>query len=383
MPYSIKAFSAKVLETKILENRFLLLSLPLLMLVPMFGLAEKTNISNNSVTPALTVTLTQAVETTLPMKVSANGNITAWQEAIIGTESNGLRLTQVLVNVGDVVKKGQILATFSAESIEAELNQSKASLMEAEAQGRDAINNADRARTLQNTGAMSTQQIDQYTTSADTAKARIEVAKANVVTQEIRLKNTTIYAPDSGVISSRSATVGAVLSAGSELFKLIRQSRLEWRAEVVSSDLSKIKVGMQANVTAADGKNFKGKVRVISPTVDVQSRNTLIYVDLPTNSSVKAGMFAKGEFILGQTKTLAVPQQVLVLRDGFSYVFAVKDENGNKVAKQIKVKTGRRVGNLVEIISGIEANQPLVAAGGAFLSDNDLVKITPYTSLKK
>jgi HlyD family secretion protein len=357
--------------------------LPLLMLVPMFGLAEKTNISNNSVTPALTVTLTQAVETTLPMKVSANGNITAWQEAIIGTESNGLRLTQVLVNVGDVVKKGQILATFSAESIEAELNQSKASLMEAEAQGRDAINNADRARTLQNTGAMSTQQIDQYTTSADTAKARIEVAKANVVTQEIRLKNTTIYAPDSGVISSRSATVGAVLSAGSELFKLIRQSRLEWRAEVVSSDLSKIKVGMQANVTAADGKNFKGKVRVISPTVDVQSRNTLIYVDLPTNSSVKAGMFAKGEFILGQTKTLAVPQQVLVLRDGFSYVFAVKDENGNKVAKQIKVKTGRRVGNLVEIISGIEANQPLVAAGGAFLSDNDLVKITPYTSLKK
>jgi HlyD family secretion protein len=383
MPYSIKAFSAKVLETKILENKFLLLSLPLLMLVPMFGLAEKTNISNNSVTPALTVTLTQAVETTLPMKVSANGNITAWQEAIIGTESNGLRLTQVLVNVGDVVKKGQILATFSAESIEAELNQSKASLMEAEAQGRDAINNADRARTLQNTGAMSTQQIDQYTTSADTAKARIEVAKANVVTQEIRLKNTTIYAPDSGVISSRSATVGAVLSAGSELFKLIRQSRLEWRAEVVSSDLSKIKVGMQANVTAADGKNFKGKVRVISPTVDVQSRNTLIYVDLPTNSSVKAGMFAKGEFILGQTKTLAVPQQVLVLRDGFSYVFAVKDENGNKVAKQIKVKTGRRVGNLVEIISGIEANQPLVAAGGAFLSDNDLVKITPYTSLKK
>jgi HlyD family secretion protein len=383
MPYSIKAFSAKVLETKILENRFLLLSLPLLMLVPMFGLAEKTNISNNSVTPALTVTLTQAVETTLPMKVSANGNITAWQEAIIGTESNGLRLTQVLVNVGDVVKKGQILATFSAESIEAELNQSKASLMEAEAQGRDAINNADRARTLQNTGAMSTQQIDQYTTSADTAKARIEVAKANVVTQEIRLKNTTIYAPDSGVISSRSATVGAVLSAGSELFKLIRQSRLEWRAEVVSSDLSKIKVGMQANVTAADGKNFKGKVRVISPTVDVQSRNTLIYVDLPTNNSVKAGMFAKGEFILGQTKTLAVPQQVLVLRDGFSYVFAVKDENGNKVAKQIKVKTGRRVGNLVEIISGIEANQPLVAAGGAFLSDNDLVKITPYTSLKK
>jgi RND family efflux transporter MFP subunit len=373
----------KVLGTKILENKFLLLTLPLLMLVPLFGLAEKAKVSSTSTTPALTVTLTQAQQTLLPLKVSANGNIAAWQEAIIGTEANGLRLTQVLVNVGDLVKKGQLLATFSAESIEAELNQAKASLMEAEAQGKEAINNAERARTLQNTGAMSNQQIDQYTTASDVAKARIEVAKANVATQNIRLKNTNIYSPDSGVISSRTATVGAVMGAGSELFKLIRQSRLEWRAEVVSSDLIRIKTGMQANILAADGSSYKGKVRIISPTVDMLSRNTLIYVDLPASSSAKAGMFAKGEFVLGQSSTLAVPQQVLVLRDGFTYVFTVKNENGNKVAKQMKVKTGRHVGNLVEIVSGIEPNQQLVATGGAFLSDNDLVKIAPQTNVKK
>jgi HlyD family secretion protein len=387
MPYSIKSLSAHIfknsmLETKVLENKILLLILPLLVLAPIIGLAEKTP-EVLSTTPALTVTLTQAQQTVLPLKISANGNIAAWQEAIIGSEASGLRLAQVLVNVGDIVKKGQLLATFSAESIEAELNQAKASLMEAEAQGREAINNADRARTLQNTGAMSNQQIDQYTTASDVAKARIELAKANITTQQIRLKNTKIYAPDGGVISSRSATVGAVLGAGSELFKLIRQSRLEWRAEVVSADLTKIKTGMQANVIAADGSSFKGKVRMVSPTVDMQSRNTLIYVDLPANSSAKAGMFAKGEFILGQSSTLALPQQVLVLRDGFTYVFAVKNENGKNIAKQIKVQTGRRIGNLVEIISGITPKQQLVATGGAFLSDNDLVKIAPQVSVKK
>ncbi|MDI1362179.1 efflux RND transporter periplasmic adaptor subunit [Methylotenera sp.] len=372
----------KPLPANLLENKFLLLLLPILAFAPILGLAEKTSTETIS-TPALTVTLIQPQQTVLPLKISANGNIVAWQEAIIGSESNGLRLTQVLVNVGDVVKKSQLLATFSAESIEAELNQAKASLMEAEAQGREAINNSDRARTLQNTGAMSNQQIDQYTTAADTSKARVEVAKAAVATQEIRLKNTRIYAPDSGVISSRSATVGAVMGAGSELFKLIRQSRLEWRAEVVSSDLAKIKAGMQTNVIAADGSSFKGKVRMISPIVDTQTRNTLIYVDLPANSSAKAGMYAKGEFILGQSSTLALPQQVLVLRDGFTYVFAVSNINGKKIAKQVKVKTGRRVGNLVEIISGIEPNQQLVATGGAFLSDNDLVKIAPQANTKK
>jgi HlyD family secretion protein len=372
----------KPLPVNLLENKFLLLLLPILALAPILGLAEKTSTETIS-TPALTVTLIQPQQTVLPLKISANGNIVAWQEAIIGSESNGLRLTQVLVNVGDVVKKGQLLATFSAESIEAELNQAKASLMEAEAQGREAINNSDRARTLENTGAMSNQQIDQYTTAADTSKARVEVAKASVATQEIRLKNTRIYAPDSGVISARSATVGAVIGAGSELFKLIRQSRLEWRAEVVSSDLARIKAGMQANVIAADGSSFKGKVRMISPTVDTQTRNTLVYVDLPANSSAKAGMYAKGEFILGKSSTLALPQQVLVLRDGFTYVFAVSNVNGKKIAKQVKVKTGRRVGNLVEIISGIEPNQQLVATGGAFLSDNDLVKIAPQANTTK
>lgn len=375
MPPTIKPLSVSVLL-----NKSIVLLAPCFLLLAMETHAEKAN-EVTSVTPALTVTLTQAQQTVLPLKIFANGNIAAWQEAIIGSEVNGLRLTNVLVNVGDVVNKGQLLAEFSAESIVAELNQAKASLMEAEAQGKEAINNADRARTLQNTGAMSNQQIDQYTTAADTAKARIAVAKAAVSTQQIRLKNTKIYAPDSGIISARSATVGAVIGSGTELFRLITQSRLEWRAEVISADLPKIKIGMQANVTAADGSTIKGKVRKVSPTVDLQTRNTLIYVDLPASTSAKAGMFAKGEFILGQSSTLAVTQQTLVMRDGFTYVFAVNTDHGKKIAKQIKVQTGRHIGNLVEIISGIAPHQMLVSSGGAFLSDNDIVKVVSSTAL--
>ena len=364
------------------HNKRWLILLPMLAL-PYFGFAETPKAT--SVTPALTVTVIKPQLASFPQKISANGNIAAWQEAIIGSEANGLRLVNVLVNVGDVVKKGQLLADFATETIDADLMQAKASLLEAEATGREAINNADRARTLQNTGAMSNQQIEQYTTAAETAKARIEVAKAAVNTQQIRLKQTRIVAPDSGIISARNATVGAVVGAGTELFRLIRQSRLEWRAEVISSDLPKIKIGMQANIIAADGSHLTGKVRKVSPMVDMQTRNTIVYVDLPANS-VKAGMFAKGDFLMGQSNTLAVPQQALVLRDGFNYVFVLKNTKGEqaKVGQvkvgQIKVQTGKRVGNLVEIVSGLTANQSIVASGGAFLSDNDTVKVVNATA---
>ena len=356
--------------------------LPLFLMLPMVShvaTAKEAPLAR----PALTVNVIQAQRITLPLKVFANGNIAAWQEAIIGSEANGLRLTQVQVNVGDTVSKGQLLAEFSEEAVLADLNQAKAKLMEAEGQGHEALANAERARTLQNTGAMSSQQIDQYLTAADTAKARVEVAKAVLQTQQIQLKNTKIYAPDSGVISARTATVGAVISAGSELFRLIRQSRLEWRAEVVSADIAKVKVGMQVNITAADGSKFSGKVRKLSPTVDMQTRNSLIYVDLPSNNTAKAGMYAKGEFVSGQSSALAIPQQALVLRDGFTYVFVVKSEQGRTIVKQIKVQPGRRLLNLVEIVSGLQAQQSVVALGGAFLSDNDVVKVVSAISIKK
>lgn len=326
---------------------------------------------------ALTVSLTNPQRIDFPTKLTANGNIAAWQETIIGSELSGLRLSQVLVNIGDVVKKGQLLAVFSADTIVAELAQANGNLAEAQVAAREAKLNAERAHTLVDSGALSNQQLDQYANLAETAKARLEVSKATADIQKIRLRNTKIYAPDDGVISSRTATVGSVISSGNELFRLIRQSRLEWRAEVISSDLSKIKVGIPVKIVAADGTTFTGKVRRVSPVIDIQTRNALVYVDLPTNIAAKAGMFASGEFMLSHSKSLVIPQESLVMRDGFNYVFIVKDNH----VRQIKVQIGRRIGKLVEVVSGLAENQKIVTKGVAFLTDNDLVKVILKPSL--
>jgi HlyD family secretion protein len=323
------------------------------------------------------VTVAQPQPSRLPIKLAANGNITAWQEAIIGSESNGLRLTQVLVNVGDVVKAGQVLATFSGDSVQADVAQARASLMEAQASAADAAANAERARTLQNSGALSVQQINQYLTAEQTAKARAEAAQAMLGAQQLRGRQTRVLAPDSGVISARTATVGAVVGAGTELFRLIRKGRLEWRAEVTSAELGRITAGTRATVRPASGGELQGRVRMIAPTVDPQTRSALVYVDLPASagkdSPAKAGMFARGEFDLGSSGALTVPQRALVVRDGFNHVFRLNPDNR---VSQIKVQTGRLAGERVEVLSGLAVDTRFVVDGAGFLNDGDLVRVS-------
>ena len=164
--------------------------------------------------PALSVAVTTPQTETLPTQITTNGTITAWQEASIGTEANGLRLVTVTVNVGDVVRRGQVLAVFESGQVAAELAQSRAAVAEAEAALAEAGDNAERANGLQTTGAMSEQQIRQYVTAERTAKARLEATQAAARMQQLRLAQTQVLAPDDGVISARTATVGAVLPRG-------------------------------------------------------------------------------------------------------------------------------------------------------------------------
>jgi len=337
----------------------------------------------NVVRPALTVTGTQAQTQALPIKLTANGNIAAWQEASVGAEIGGLRLAEVLVNVGDTVQRGQVLARFATDAVQADLAQARAVVAEASASAQEATANADRVRALLNTGVFSGQQSSQYLTAEQTAKARVESAKAVMAAQLLRLKNTEVRASDSGLISARLATVGAVVGAGSELFKLIRQGRLEWRAEVGANDLYRLPVGAAVSVAAASGSLVTGRVRTVAPTVDPQTRSGLVYVDLPSGPSrqagLKAGMFASGEFELGSSPALTVPQQAVVVRDGFSYVFRL---NADQRVSQLKVQTGRRVGERVELLDGVGAESSLVASGAGFLNDGDLVKVAPAGALK-
>jgi RND family efflux transporter MFP subunit len=326
--------------------------------------------------PALTVTTAKPESARLPVGLAANGNVAAWQEAVIGSESNGLRLADVKVNVGDVVKKGQVLAVFDAAPVEADLAQARAAVQEAQANAAAARADAERARALQSTGALSEQQITQYLTAERTAAARVASAKATVAQQQLRLKYAQVVAPDAGVISARSATVGAVAGVGTELFRLIRQGRLEWRAEVTAAELPRIKPGQKVVIKTAAGAGVAGRVRTVAPTVDAQSRVALVYVDLPpalsASAPLKAGMFASGEFALGESAALTVPQQAVVVRDGFAYVFRL---NTDSRVSQLKVTTGRRLGDRVEVTGGLAPDALIVTTGAGFLNDGDLVRV--------
>jgi len=325
--------------------------------------------------PALTVAAITPQWVEWPQVLTANGNIAAWQEAVISTEIGNLRLTDVRVNVGDRVQKGQVLARIANDTVEAELAQSKASVAEAEAMLSEARANGDRARQYQITGFLSAQQINQYLTAEKTAIARLNAARARMKTDQLRLAQTVVLAPDAGVISARTATIGSLAQPGQELFRLIRGSRLEWRAEVSAADLGKLKPGMVATLTAPGGERVQGQVRMVAPTVDPQTLNGMVYVDLPvaeTGNGLRAGTFARGEFALGRTRAMSLPQSAVVLRDGFAYVFRL--DGANKVA-QTKVTLGQRLGDRIEVASGIAPETRVVASGAGFLTDGDLVRV--------
>ena len=321
---------------------------------------------------ALSVTVTKPQLGDWPQTLPATGSIAAWQEAVIGAEQGGLRLVEVRVNVGDRVKRGQVLARMQGETLGAEVAQTRANVAEAAAVVAEAQANAERARQLQATGAISAQQINQYLTAEQTARARAQALRARLQADELRLAQTRIVAPDNGVISARLATEGQVVQPGQELFRLIRQERLEWRAEVSARELVRLKPGMKAQVTTAYGAKVAGRVRTVAPTVDVQTRNGLVYVDLAGKSDAKAGMFVRGSFELGRSRGMTLPQSAVLLREGFSYVFGV---GGDNRVRQLKVTVGQRMGDRVQILSGLSPNARVVAGGGGFLSDGDVVRI--------
>lgn len=382
-PLSFRPLSVRPLSRSLLTAGFLTLAAAgLLATATQAADAPKADAGKATAAPkaALTVSLVQAKSSQLPVKLSANGSLAAWQEASVGAEASGLRVAELHAGVGDSVKRGQLLVTFASDSVQADVALARAALNEAQANAAEALANADRARSVQGTGAVSAQQINQYFTQEATAKARVESAKAQLDAQLLRLKQTQVLAPDNGVISARSVSVGAVVGAGAEMFKLIRQGRLEWRGEVTSAEFVRIRAGMGVMITSPGGVQAKGRVRMLAPTVDSSTRNGLVYVDLlgavtpgqTLGAAFKPGMYARGEFELGSTGALTVPQTAVVIRDGFSYVYRVGADNR---VSQLKVLTGRVVGEHIEIQSGVKPEDRLVASGGSFLSEGDTVKV--------
>ena len=322
---------------------------------------------------ALTVSVVSPAMASVPVLLQANGNIAAWQEALVGAEAAGLRLATVQADVGLRVRRGQVLATLADETVRADLAQAQAALAEAEAAAAEATANAERAATLQDSGALSASQIQQYATAALTAKARVAAQRAAVQAQQLRLKQTQVLAPDDGIVSARSATVGAVVGSGQELFRLIRGGRLEWRAELPSADLARVRAGQAATLTTPSGRTVAGTVRQVAPTVDAASRNGLVYVDLKPgpDSDARPGMFARGSFAFDARPALTLPAAAVLLRDGFSVVMRVGADNR---VQQTKVQVLQRDADRVAL-QGLPADARVVARGAAFLSDGDTVRV--------
>ena len=327
---------------------------------------------NRPTVPVLSVVMTSAQVSTLPTRVTATGNIAPWQEASVGTEADGLRLTEVKVNVGDAVRQGQVLALFKPDMVAADFAEAQATVAQAEAQAMEAETNAQRAKRLDGSGAMSAQHVNEYLVAARTARARLDAAKAIEQRNRLRLAQTRVLAPSDGIITSRTATVGAVMPGGQELFRLIKDGRLEWRASVAASDLAQLAPGQLAQINIHGQPPIQGRLRMVAPAIDTQTHNGLIYVDLPPRGPARAGAFAQGFFEVGRGPALMVPQQAVLLRDGFNYVMRLDPDSR---VLMTKVSIGRRVGDQIEITAGLRPSEAIVASGLGFLSEGDTVRV--------
>ena len=285
--------------------------------------------------------------------LEAQGYVMPWQESHIGSEVGGLRLVSVEANVGDVVRKGQVLAQMNAATVEAELDAARAQMVEAEAALAQATATLERARRLAPTGGISKQDLMLYETQRHTAAARLEAARAQVKKQQLRLDFATLVAPDDGVISARTAVEGAIVQSGGELFRLIRQGRLEWRAEVAGDLFLRVRRGQSVKVVTPRGITVDGVVRQVSPLIDRTTGKGMVYIDVPASDELKAGLLVTGRIEVGQVKVLLVPETAVFVSDGQARVLLA---DGAGQLRAVDVTLGEKAEGWQEISGGLTAD---------------------------
>jgi len=329
-------------------------------------------------TPSLIVTTTTPVTREVERQLQVSGAVAAWQEISLGAELSGIRVTEVLVEVGDRVKAGQPLIRLDARTLKVKARQAEASVAQARAGLELAQANFRRGQTLVKQGLISASNADELQANLSSAEAQLETAKANLDAAQLNVTFTTVYAPDAGLISARTVEPGQVVSVGADLLKLIRDGRLEWRAELVQRDLALVHIGMTVELTGPGGHKVTGKVRTVSPAVDANTRTGTLYADLPEPGDLHAGMFAEGRIFLGKAPATMVPRESVVYRDGYPYVFVAKDHGGEAGAlfnvEQRRIEAGSQHGDFTEILGGVKTNEHIVVRGAGFLSDGDLVR---------
>jgi RND family efflux transporter MFP subunit len=336
--------------------------------------SKSSDVETTAAPTAMTVTAQPLQTVDVARSLSANGSIFPWQEIVVGPEVGGYRVAAVNVDVGDRVKKGQELVRLADDLLIAEVASKRANVEQAQATLENAAAAYRRAQSLSQSpsGALSQSDLDRLRTEELAARARVAVNQADLDAAELRLRHTRVTAPDSGIISARDVNVGQVAQVGTEMLRLLRQSRVEWRAEIPESRVREIKVGQKVTLTTSDGTRVEGTVRTVPPTIQSATRAGLVYVDLPVNDLVRPGMFARGEIILEQSSAPMAPIGSVVIQDGYSYVFVLGPEQ--KVQRR-RVTTGLVKDDLIEIVEGVAPDERIVDKGAGFLKDGDQVTL--------
>ena len=318
-----------------------------------------------------TVTAATVTASSLPRTVTASGSVSAWEEVPVGAETGGLTATGVFVDEGVYVRQGQPLVQLNDALLRAQLGQQQAAVAAAEANVARDEAALGRARELRERGFLSQASLDTALANERASKAGLDSARASLSETRTRVNQATIRAPVSGLVASRSVTRGQIVQAGTELFRLVRDGRLELDAQIPETELRLVRAGMSAVVSSEQAGQTTGTVRIVTPEVDPQSRLGVARISL-TGGALRPGMFARAEIDVGAQPALTVPSQAIVYREGKPGVYVI--DQGDRVRFQ-SVETGGRDGGALAITAGLTAGQRVVVQGAGFLGDGDLVRI--------
>ena len=320
----------------------------------------------------LAVTLATAEQRPIQRSVIASGPVSAFEEMQLGVEISGARVTALNVDVGQAVRRGQVLLELDHRTLDSELAQAQAALREADASVALATASYNRGSPLAKEQLISASQLDELRANRTQADARRSTARAQRDAAQLRRDFAQLRAPADGIISKRLVQPGQVVAAGTELLRLIRDGRLEWRAELPEAELARITPGAVVTLPGAGGSTVDGVIRAVSPGVDSDTRTGTIYADLPQPGALKIGSYVEGRIVTGAGEALLVPVASVVQRDGIAYVFTVGAGN---VAQRVRVQTGATTDGRIEIVQGLKAGTRIVEQGAGFLGDGDVVRV--------
>ena len=365
--------------------------------------AKQAALSDNR---APAVSVSTAFQKEVVESVTVTGTLVPRNEVMVGPEIEGLRITEILFEEGDKVKKGDVLARLSREQLDALLAQSDAGLARADAaiaQSQSQIaqieanvtfttTDLERTRTLVQQSAASQAQLDQKLNLANAAKSQLQAAKdatrvaqadkANLEAQRrellVRIARTEVKAPADGLISRRSAKLGAMATAAGEpLFRIIQDGAIELEAEVQETRLPLLKTGQAVTIQLASGQTISGSLRLIAPEVNQTTRLGRLRIALSAKADNWIGTFARGQIEIRRSQSILVPSSSVLYPNGTA---SVQTLDGNRIVER-KVELGITTGSFIEIRSGLADQTRVITRAGAFLRDGDL--ITPVMEGEK